>query len=60
MTDSVNNVLVIIEIEVVGLTDDGPPSFGQNEYTFSIREDAADGTEIGDVEASDDGKWIVW
>lgn len=55
-----NTLLVIIEIEVVGLTDDGPPSFGQNEYTFSIREDAADGTEIGDVEASDDGKWIVW
>lgn len=59
MNDSVNEILVIIEIRIVGPTDDDPPSFGQNEYTFSIREDDVDGTEIGDVEASDDGEWTV-
>lgn len=55
MNDSVNRIEVIIEIEIVGPTDDSPPSFGKSQYTFSIREDAAIGTDIGDVEASDDG-----
>ena len=45
-----------IEVEIVSATDDQPPSFSQDSYTYSIREDEKDGTEIGDLEVSDTGE----
>lgn len=35
---------------------DGPPEFTQDRYSFSINEDDEDRTELGEVEATDDGQ----
>ena len=48
---------VTLEVEIVSEVVDGPPQFAQLRYSFSIREDDEDGTELGDLRASDDGQF---
>ena len=36
--------------------DDALPSFQQNTFSFSLREDDEDGTELGDLGATDEGE----
>ena len=55
MSDSEETIDETLEVEIVMDTGDNPPEFSQETYSFSLREDASDGTEIGDVDASDDG-----
>ena len=42
-------------MEIVTTGDDNAPEFTQETYSFSLREDAEDGTTIGDVDATDEG-----
>ena len=46
---------VSLEVEIVAITVDGPPSFEKDDYQFPVDEGVADGTELGDVEVTDNG-----
>ena len=57
MEDSEHILEITLEVEIVTDTEDSLPEFSQEIYSFSLREDAPDGTEIGDVDASDEGHY---
>ena len=56
ISDDEDTIDPFIEVIVVTTTVDEPPSFARDSYSFSIREDTADGTELGDLDVTDDGE----
>ena len=60
VADSEETIEETIYVEIVTDTEDNQPEFTQDTYSFSIREDTADGTEIGDVDATDEGIYIQY
>ena len=56
ISDSEETVVEFLEVTIVTSQDDEPPEFSMDTYSFSLREDAEDGTEIGTVDATDDGQ----
>ena len=54
--DGADDLEIFLEVEIVEETTDSPPEFTQDKYSFSINEDDEDRTELGEVEATDDGQ----
>ena len=55
ISDTEETEEITLEVEIVSEVADDPPRFARTRYSFSIREDDEDGTELGDLQASDDG-----
>ena len=55
ISDTEHTLEITLEIEIVTEIADNPPRFAQARYSFPIREDDEDGTQLGDLRASDDG-----
>ena len=56
ITDPDETKTITLQVEIVITVDDALPSFQQNTFSFSLREDDEDGTELGDLGATDEGE----
>ena len=58
LSDSSDTDVITLLVEIVEEVVDDPPEFLRSRYSFPVIENAADGTTVGHVPASDDGQYI--